>query len=163
MRQLIAPLLCSLAAAFAARFDELGAQTEIADMYPGGRPPHEGDLISRPRLADTLAAIAADGREAFYSGAVGEGISQAVDGVITGADRDRTQADWVEPLSVDVFGATPGDRAEGLLGQRVDDVDASCVGAHRRHPRPVDEERAGGDGVGHDGEPIELSGRVRNK
>lgn len=91
-----------MAAAFAARFDELAV--EMTDMYPGGRPPHEGDVITRPRLAETLTAIAANGRAAFYSGEIGRGISEAVDGVITADDLDHNQATWIGPLSVDVFG-----------------------------------------------------------
>lgn len=93
-----------MAAAFARRADELLAEEGAAAMYPGGRPPLEGQRISRPSLARALAAIAEKGREAFYAGPVGRGITTALDGAVTADDLARTQAEWVEPLSVEVFG-----------------------------------------------------------
>src|SRR5690606_1591109 len=75
-----------------------------ADMYPAGRPPLEGERIRRPDLAKTLEAIAERGRSGFYAGNVAEALAAAVDGNITGDDLDRVQADWVEPLGIDVFG-----------------------------------------------------------
>lgn len=95
-----------MTAAFAARQEELGDEPSAADLYPSGRPPLEGDRIVRPALAVTLEAIVDDGREAFYAGTIGPAISDAVEGALTPSDLERSQADWVEPLSVDVFGAT---------------------------------------------------------
>lgn len=95
-----------LAAAFAARRDELQDEDAARDMYPAGRPPLEGERLRRPRLAATLQDIAERGRDAFYAGDVAASISRAVGGAITAADLERPQADWVEPLSVDLFGST---------------------------------------------------------
>ncbi|MFP3915801.1 MAG: gamma-glutamyltransferase, partial [Actinomycetota bacterium] len=41
-----------------------------------------------------------------YSGEVGRSISKAVNGAITASDLERPQAEWVEPLSLDLFGGT---------------------------------------------------------
>lgn len=94
------------AAAFAARRDELEREPGAADMYPGGRPPLEGERITRVRLGETLEDVADRGRDAFYSGPVAASIRRAVDGAITTPDLERAQAEWVEPLSMDLFGAT---------------------------------------------------------
>lgn len=98
------PASRELAAAFAGRREELKDEPAAADMYPAGRPPLEGERIRRPDLAKTLEAIAERGRSGFYAGNVAEALAAAVDGNITGDDLDRVQADWVEPLGIDVFG-----------------------------------------------------------
>ena len=51
-----------------------------------------------------MRLLAAAGRESFYGGRVGEEITVATDGVITAADLERRNAQWVDPISVDVFG-----------------------------------------------------------
>ncbi|TDD64320.1 gamma-glutamyltranspeptidase [Jiangella aurantiaca] len=65
-----------------------------------------GSTVVRAQLAATLRLVADGGRAAFYEGAPGRAISAAVDGVITADDLRRDQADWVDPLSVDVWGTT---------------------------------------------------------
>lgn len=95
-----------LAAAFGARRDELGQDPGAADLYPSGRPPLEGERIIRPKLARTLERVADRGRDALFNGEIARAISRAVDGALTEDDFDRPQADWIEPLSLDLFGAT---------------------------------------------------------
>ncbi|MGH8911037.1 MAG: gamma-glutamyltransferase family protein, partial [Acidimicrobiia bacterium] len=95
-----------MAGAFAGRADELLAEPSAADMYIAGRPPIEGTRIIRSDLAETLRAIGAGGRAAFYSGRVGEAVSAAVDGMITLDDLAAVQAEWVDPVAVEVFGRT---------------------------------------------------------
>ena len=51
-----------------------------------------------------MQAIARGGREAFYGGAFGEGLVHRGAGLFTAADLEQVQADWVDVLSVDVFG-----------------------------------------------------------
>ena len=63
-----------------------------------------GALVRRPGVALTLQAIARGGRDAFYGGAFGEGLVHRGDGLFTAADLEQGQADWVDVLSVDVFG-----------------------------------------------------------
>jgi gamma-glutamyltranspeptidase/glutathione hydrolase len=56
-----------------------------------------GDIVRRPGVARTLAAVAAGGRDAFYQGELGAGEYSA-------GDLARSQAGWVEPLTLDAFG-----------------------------------------------------------
>ena len=100
------PASRELAGAFAQRADELEPEPSAQPMYPGGQPPSVGARIRRADLAATLEAVAADGREAFYGGSTGEAIREATEHMLTGDDLAQVQAEWVEPLSVDVFGHT---------------------------------------------------------
>lgn len=100
------PASRELARAFGGRRDELVDEPSAAAMFPGGKPPLEGDRIVRPELARTLEGIAEHGREAFYAGSVGLAISEATDGAISVDDLASPHQEWVEALSVDVFGST---------------------------------------------------------
>ncbi|MGA9596844.1 MAG: gamma-glutamyltransferase [Acidimicrobiia bacterium] len=85
---------------------DLRPQPASAGLYSDGTPPAAGALVTRPTLAATLRAIAAAGREAFYAGDVGDGIVSATAGVIDRDDLARRQADWIDPIPVDVLGWT---------------------------------------------------------
>ena len=80
----------------------VGRQPAAAPLYPDGEAPEPGKAVKRPRLAETLAAIATDGRDAFYAGPPGK----AMQGVspITAEDLEREQAEWVDPVGTSVFG-----------------------------------------------------------
>ena len=74
--------------------------------YPAHSQP--GSLITRPGVAAALQEIAEGGRAAFYEGdfggdliALGRGENQ---NEYTLGDLARSQADWVTPLNVDVWG-----------------------------------------------------------
>ncbi|MDX1448790.1 MAG: gamma-glutamyltransferase [Acidimicrobiia bacterium] len=89
------------------RMSEFLAEHEDgAQLLQGGAPPQRGDRVRRPNLAATLEAIGDDGPDAFYGGAVADSISRAVDGLITPEDVAAYQAEWIAPLSADVFGVT---------------------------------------------------------
>jgi gamma-glutamyltranspeptidase / glutathione hydrolase len=73
----------------------------------GGRAPALGDLLVQPVLADTLALLAAEGAEAFYRGAIAEGLVAAMEiaarspgdrGVMTAADLAAYEPVWREPV-----------------------------------------------------------------
>ncbi len=100
------PASPELTAALAAARADLAPVASAAALYPGGRPPEPGEPLTRPDLGITLAAVAADGRAAFYAGAAGAGITAATQGAITADDLGRTQADWVEPLGAAAYGRT---------------------------------------------------------
>ena len=84
----------------------LEGQDSAKNLYPAGSPPETGALIRRPRLAKTLAAIATSGRDAFYSGQIGSQLVAATGGAIRPDDLAVGQADWIEPISLDVMGWT---------------------------------------------------------
>lgn len=91
--------------AFGARREQLMGQPATNGFYRDGEPVPWGTLIERPELAESLEA-AGESRSAFYEGAAGEAVSEAVGGLITADDLAQPQADWVDPLRTDVFGTT---------------------------------------------------------
>ncbi len=92
-----------LAGALARRHDQL---EPVAPELFVADPPEPGVRLFRNDLARTLRSIAEGGREAFYEGAPGRAINHAVRGLITADDLADSQAEWVEPISTDVFGLT---------------------------------------------------------
>jgi gamma-glutamyltranspeptidase / glutathione hydrolase len=81
----------------------LVAHVEGADDYTRQRVD-AGTVIRRPGVARTLAAIAADGRAAFYEGEFGDGLRRLAGDLFHADDLAPAQADWVDPLGVDVWG-----------------------------------------------------------
>jgi gamma-glutamyltranspeptidase/glutathione hydrolase len=72
---------------------------------PGGRAPAAGERFVCPDTATTLEAIAADGGESFYRGALAERIAAAAaagGGALDAGDLAAHAADWVEPLGCDL-------------------------------------------------------------
>ncbi len=100
------PSSTSLAEAVAARADDLLAQPHGSELFVDGLPPRAGANIERPTLARTLASIRHHGTAGFYSGPVAEEVSLATGRAITPADLESYRPEWVEPLSLEVFGLT---------------------------------------------------------
>jgi gamma-glutamyltranspeptidase/glutathione hydrolase len=76
---------------------EYSRQTFLRD----GRAPDVGDIIRNADLAKTLDLIAEQGAEAFYRGPIAQGIlatSNKLGGLMTAADLQGYQAEWVEPI-----------------------------------------------------------------
>jgi len=74
---------------------------------PEGRFPKKGDFFKNEDLANTLQKIADDGRDAFYSGEIGEAIIehlQELGGYMTMEDLENHSSVWVEPVSVNYHG-----------------------------------------------------------
>jgi gamma-glutamyltranspeptidase/glutathione hydrolase len=63
-----------------------------------------GDAVRRPGAGRALRAIAEAGRAGFYRGEFGAGLLGLGAGYFAAADLERSQADWVTPLTVDAFG-----------------------------------------------------------
>jgi gamma-glutamyltranspeptidase/glutathione hydrolase len=82
----------------------LVAEVEGADDFlpPGGL--RAGQLVRRASLAEALAAIAADGRDAFYQGAFGDALVALGAGLYTDEDLRRSQAEWVTAIALDAWG-----------------------------------------------------------
>ena len=64
------------------QFEKLKNGTNTARyLLPGGKPPVAGDVIRQPELGKTLRAIAKDGRDAFYKGAIAEDMVETLRGI----------------------------------------------------------------------------------
>jgi gamma-glutamyltranspeptidase len=50
-------------------------------LLPHGKPAVAGDVIHQPELGQTLRAIAKDGRDAFYKGAIAEDMVETLRGI----------------------------------------------------------------------------------
>lgn len=80
-----------------------------ATFEPDGRPLVEGERLRQPRLAATLHALAADGLDGFYRGALARTIAAdlaALGSPVVAADLAEHRATTPAPLSVAVTGAT---------------------------------------------------------
>lgn len=91
----------------------------VAEFYPDGVPAQKGMEVRRPVLGKTLEDLAEGGRDAFYLGQPGEDVVAAVGGLITLDDLATSQADWVDPIGVEVAGMTAWTtppNSQGYLG-----------------------------------------------
>ena len=72
-----------------------------AVFLPGGHAPRAGDVFRNPKLADSLALIAKEGRDAFYRGAIANAIAADLarrGGLVTAEDLASHHSDWVTPI-----------------------------------------------------------------
>ncbi|HEX4903128.1 MAG TPA: gamma-glutamyltransferase [Acidimicrobiales bacterium] len=79
------------------------AHVDGADDYTR-QPVATGTVIRRPGVARTLAAIGDHGRAAFYEGEFGAGLRRLGGGLFDADDLARVQADWRDPLGLQVWG-----------------------------------------------------------
>jgi len=98
------PVSADLADALARLHPRLAAQPSASDLYPAGLPARTGTTLRRPLLAATLRSIGDGGREAFYGGEPGIALTAVTGGGINAADFARSQAEWMPPIGLDVFG-----------------------------------------------------------
>jgi len=78
-----------------------------ATFLPAGKPMAQGDIFANPRLARSLEAIAKEGRDAFYKGAIARAIvadMKSRNGLLDMKDFADHKADWVEPIGVNYRG-----------------------------------------------------------
>jgi gamma-glutamyltranspeptidase/glutathione hydrolase len=99
------PASTELANALGRRDAAFRTQSSSRAFYENGEP-RRGTRIRRADLAKTLRGIAEGGRAAFYEGSPGEAIAEATGNLIIAADLIRSQADWIDPLPLEVFGRT---------------------------------------------------------
>ena len=86
--------------------ETLKIQESGKELYPSGNVPNVGDTIKRSMLAQTLESISFKGPDYFYKGEVNEAISKALLNTITKDDISSFQAEWIEPLSIEMYGKT---------------------------------------------------------
>lgn len=103
---------------------ELNHDAEFRRVYAhGGHAPRVGEVFKNPALATTYRAIAADGRDAFYTGDVARRLvafSERKGGLFGAADFARHKSEWVEPVStryrgVDVWELPPPGQGIAVL------------------------------------------------
>ena len=89
--------------AAAPRLHATGAATYLHD----GRAPRPGDVLVQADLGATYRAIAADGPEVFYRGAIADRIAAFMEetgGLNTGADLAGFEPAWLDPVDIDYRG-----------------------------------------------------------
>ena len=103
-----------------------------------GTPLPPGDILRQSDLARTLSAIAAQGRDAFYRGPIGEAIvrfSDSQGGLLTRDDLNDCRARWQEPIATEyrghiVYEAPPNSSGHILLQELniIRDYDIAAMG-----------------------------------
>ena len=72
-----------------------------------GQAPRPGARLSMPPLAQSLRAIARDGEETFYRGALAQQLIEGVrrmGGLLTAADLAEYRAEWLDPIATEYRG-----------------------------------------------------------
>jgi len=104
------PVAELMAAEWQASEDVLaGDAFAAATFLPDGRAPVHGEVFTNSRLARSLERIAADGRDAFYTGDIARAIvadMKARNGLLDLRDFAEHAADWVDPIGTDYRGHT---------------------------------------------------------
>ncbi len=77
---------------------------DYAGDYLRKGTPEIGQVIKRPGLGQVLKDLAGGNRETFYLGTFGQELIDFGRGEYRPEDLSQSQADWVNPLSVDAFG-----------------------------------------------------------
>jgi len=91
----------AMARTFADYAQNLAQFGGAARFVPRGQPLHAGDTLKQPALANTLRAIARQGRKAFYQGPIAEawtGELARMGGIITMEDLRRYEPVWRTPI-----------------------------------------------------------------
>ena len=112
------PVSIELASSLRSLTTMISSQESASALYPDGLPAGFDTHIYRRDLADTLEAIGTTGRESFYLGDPGAGITTATQGAVTLDDLAAAQSEWVDPASLDVFDRTAwtiGTNTQGYL------------------------------------------------
>lgn len=76
-------------------------------FMPWGRGPNEADIFQNKALANTLAHLADNGRDAFYKGAIAKALAAFVQkhgGFLSEQDLAAHQSEWIEPVSTNYRG-----------------------------------------------------------
>lgn len=114
-------LAAQMAALETGTADEPDATIRQVFLKDGRQRYRRGETLRQPELAETLAAIAQDGRDGFYGGRVGRVIADAMraqGGLIDEEDLSELAAHWHEPLAVSYKGCTVYEQAlpsQGLI------------------------------------------------
>src|SRR5579859_3229882 len=89
--------------------DLLRRSPNTEDYLPNGSAPVTGQIVKLPGLANTLQAIADDGPQAFYSGAIADSLVRtlaAQGGLMSLDDLKSHRSTWETPIQTDYRGVT---------------------------------------------------------
>ncbi|MEC9378647.1 MAG: gamma-glutamyltransferase [Candidatus Latescibacterota bacterium] len=81
----------------------------VVSYLVDGRPPEPGQIITQTDLATTLRLVAEGGVEVFYTGELGQKISEhleSIGGLLTAEDLRGFELSWQDPISTDYRGFT---------------------------------------------------------
>ncbi len=102
------PVTEEIARLFVINQNRIGHYAGFAETFmPRGRVPKKGEVFTNPRLADTLEAIAAGGRDAFYKGDIARRIDAYMTeqgGLLRYDDLAAHTSEWVTPVSASYRG-----------------------------------------------------------
>lgn len=76
-------------------------------FFLGNRFPRKGEIFKNPYLANSLELIAKQGRDAFYTGEIGQKIVahlQSKGGFLSKEDLAEHVSEWIDPISVNYRG-----------------------------------------------------------
>ncbi len=115
-------------------------------FLPEGHAPEPGEVFRQPDLANTLAAVASDGADAFYNGKIARSMATAAQeagGYLAEEDLAEHETSWVEPIHTDYRGVRvyetppPGQGVAALemlnILEGFDFTDLDALGAERIH------------------------------
>ena len=95
---------------YASQHDLIANNENMARVFlKDGKTPAEGTLHRQSELANTLEAIALNGRDAFYEGEIAQDMVdylRSMGGLHTMEDFASTEGTWVEPISSEFRGYT---------------------------------------------------------
>ena len=93
---------------WAANVEKLSACPNAERIFlTDGQAPRAGEIHRQPELANSLKAIAKDGRDAFYQGAIGEDIVahlKSLGSLMAAEDFAEYRAEYVEPIKINYRG-----------------------------------------------------------
>ena len=96
------PVSLHLSTAMASIANDGDEALRLTFLKHGNEAHAPGEMFRQPELGQSFSAIAADGREGFYSGRIGNAIARAMfeaGGLIAEADLAQPTALWMEPIT----------------------------------------------------------------
>ena len=103
----LTPIIAKQWAQWVENLEEL-ASGDFKKIYqPGGRCPSKGEVFKNPALASSYAAIARNGRGAFYQGEIGQRLVDFIckeGGYLQSCDLADYDSQWIDPVSVNYRG-----------------------------------------------------------
>lgn len=102
----LAPAITLAAEGFEVPAHLARSATRVADV-PGAEDYAglvAGQRLVRAAVADGLRTIVEEGRDGWYLGRFGQGLIDLGDGLFSRADLERNQADWVDPIGLELWG-----------------------------------------------------------